>query len=104
VRASLSEIKALGRARFVRGGFAGAGGADDEVGVAAHIRGVSIPRQAYRTAPLRGLMTHTQGGFYHDGRFADLAAVVDYCNQFMALTLSDAEKRDLMESLKSHLA
>ena len=41
VRASLSEIKALGRARFVRSGFAGAGGAD-EVGVAAHIRGVRI--------------------------------------------------------------
>jgi hypothetical protein len=35
-------------------------------------------------------------GFYHDGRFADLAAVVDHYNQFMKLALSDAEKRDLM--------
>jgi len=46
-------------------------------------------------------MTHAKGGFYHDGRFADLAAVVDHYSQFMKLALSDAEKRDLMEYLKS---
>ena len=40
-------------------------------------------------------------GFYHDGRFADLAAVVDHYNQFMKLALSDAEKSDLMAYLKS---
>ena len=66
----------------------------------------SSPRSAMRRtprdpAPLRGLMTHAKGGFYHDGRFADLAAVVDHYNQFMKLALSDAEKRDLMEYLKS---
>lgn len=59
------------------------------------------PDKSYRTAPLRGLMTHAKGGFYHDGRFADLAAVVDHYNQFMKLALSDAEKRDLMEYLTS---
>jgi hypothetical protein len=30
------------------------------------------PDDRYRTAPLRGLWTHQQGGFYHDGRFATL--------------------------------
>ena len=35
------------------------------------------PDGRYRTAPLRGLWTHTKGGFYHDGRFPTLAAVVE---------------------------
>jgi hypothetical protein len=59
------------------------------------------PDKSYRTAPLRGLMSHAKGGFYHDGRFADLGAVVDHYNQFFKLGLSDAEKRDLIEYLKS---
>jgi len=59
------------------------------------------PDRSYRTAPLRGLMTHAKGGFYHDGRFADLAAVVDHYNQFFKLGLSDREKGDLIEYLKS---
>lgn len=59
------------------------------------------PDKSYRTAPLRGLMAHAKGGFYHDGRFADLAAVVEHYNQFFKLSLSDAEKRDLIEYLKS---
>lgn len=28
--------------------------------------------------PLRGLLAWMNGGFYHDGRFADLAAVIDH--------------------------
>jgi Cytochrome c. len=59
------------------------------------------PDKSYRTAPLRGLMAHAKGGFYHDGRFADLAAVVEHYNQFFKLSLTDAEKRDLIEYLKS---
>lgn len=59
------------------------------------------PDKSYRTAPLRGLMTHAKGGFYHDGRFADLAAVVEHYNTFFKLALNDAEKRDLIEYLKS---
>jgi hypothetical protein len=59
------------------------------------------PDHSYRTAPLRGLMTHAKGGFYHDGRFADLAAVVEHYNRFLKLGLSDSEKRDLIEYLKS---
>ncbi len=41
------------------------------------------------------------GGFYHDGRFADLMAVVEHYDQFMKLGLSNAEKHDLVEYLKS---
>jgi cytochrome c peroxidase len=59
------------------------------------------PDRSYRTAPLRGLMSHAKGGFYHDGRFADLTAVVEHYNQFFKLSLTDAEKRDLIEYLKS---
>jgi len=59
------------------------------------------PDHSYRTAPLRGLMTHANGGFYHDGRFADLAAVVEHYNQFFKLGLTDTEKHDLIEYLKS---
>ena len=59
------------------------------------------PDRSYRTAPLRGLMTHAKGGFYHDGRFANLAAVVDHYNDFFKLGLTDAGKRDLIEYLKS---
>jgi hypothetical protein len=59
------------------------------------------PDHSYRTAPLRGLTTHAKGGFYHDGRFPTLNAVVDHYTQFLKLGLNDAEKRDLVEYLKS---
>src|SRR4029077_13185036 len=36
------------------------------------------PDKRYRTSPLNGLWTHTQGGFYHDGRFATLGDVVNH--------------------------
>ena len=59
------------------------------------------PDKSYRTAPLRGLMAHAKGGFYHDGRFADLTAVVEHYDRFFKLGLSSAEKHDLVEYLKS---
>jgi hypothetical protein len=59
------------------------------------------PDGRYRTAPLKGLWTHTTGGFYHDGRFATLGDVVDHYDRFLALGLSASEKRDLIEYLKS---
>src|SRR5215469_11122869 len=34
------------------------------------------PTHMYRTTPLAGLWTHQKGGFYHDGRFPTLLAVV----------------------------
>jgi cytochrome c5 len=59
------------------------------------------PTHGYRTAPLAGLWTHQKGGFYHDGRYATLADVVDHYNRFFGLGLTEAEKRDLVQFLLS---
>ncbi|HYN21770.1 MAG TPA: hypothetical protein VE078_12470 [Thermoanaerobaculia bacterium] len=59
------------------------------------------PDHRYRTAPLKGLWTHTKGGFYHDGRFATLLDVVNHYNSFKGLGLTEPEKLDLVEYLKS---
>jgi hypothetical protein len=59
------------------------------------------PDETYRTAPLRGLFAHMKGGFYHDGRFETLMDVVNHYNNFKKLNLSEAEKNDLVEYLKS---
>jgi hypothetical protein len=59
------------------------------------------PTRAYRTAPLRGLWTHTKAGFYHDGRFATLMDVVNHYDSLKKLGLTEDEKRDLVEYLKS---
>lgn len=42
-----------------------------------------------------------KGGFYHDGRFATLLDVVNHYNQFKKLNLSEQDKKDLVEFLKS---
>jgi hypothetical protein len=59
------------------------------------------PDKRYRTAPLKGLWTHTKGGFYHDGRFLALRNVVDHYDAHLKLSLTDQEKADLIEYLKS---
>ena len=59
------------------------------------------PDLRYRTSPLKGLWTHTKGGFYHDGRFATLLDVVNHYDRLFSLGLTDAEKSDLVEYLKS---
>ncbi len=59
------------------------------------------PDKRYRTTPLGGLFARAKGGFYHDGRFADLSAVVEHYNQHFDLQLTPAEKTDLVEYLKS---
>ena len=59
------------------------------------------PEDAYRTSPLRGLWTHTKGGFFHDGRFATLLDVVDHYDSHFSLELTSDEKNDLVEFLKS---
>ena len=59
------------------------------------------PARMYRTAPLAGLWTHQKGGFYHDGRFATLGDVVEHYNQNFKLGLSEREKGELIEFLKS---
>ncbi|MFZ3285690.1 MAG: hypothetical protein WA191_02490 [Telluria sp.] len=59
------------------------------------------PTRMYRTAPLAGLWTHQKPGFYHDGRFTSLGAVVEHYNTVKTLGLSEQEKTDLVEYLKS---
>jgi hypothetical protein len=59
------------------------------------------PDRRYRTAPLKGLWTHMKGGFYHDGRFATLLDVVNHYNGVFGLGLSEEQKRQLVEYLKS---
>lgn len=59
------------------------------------------PTRMYRTAPLAGLWTHEKGGFFHDGRFATLRDVLEHYNRNFKLGLSDQEKSELIEYLKS---
>lgn len=59
------------------------------------------PTRMYRTAPLAGLWTHQKGGFYHDGRFATLGAVIEHYDRNFRLGLTDQEKNELIEYLKS---
>ena len=59
------------------------------------------PDKRYRTTPLKGLFTRQKGGFYHDGRFPTLDAVVNHYDSHLNLKLTPAQKRDLVEYLKS---
>ena len=57
----------------------------------------------YRTTPLRGLFHPPQlnGPYFHDGHAATLDAVVDHYVTKRSLTLTAAQKADLVEYLKS---
>jgi hypothetical protein len=57
------------------------------------------PDRVYRTTPLAGLFAHQKGGFYHDGRFVTLPAVVNHYDGCMNLQLNDDEKSDLVQYL-----
>jgi hypothetical protein len=59
------------------------------------------PDHRYRTSPLKGLWTHTKGGFYHDGRFPDMLAVVNHYDTLFGLLLTPEEKADLVQFLLS---
>ena len=59
------------------------------------------PDGMYRTTPLRGLWAHAKGGYWHDGRFKTLGAVIDHYDSCFKLGLSGGQKRDLVEFLKS---
>lgn len=62
------------------------------------------PARQYVTTPLRALFDTQKihkGGFYHDGRFATLLDVVNHYNGFKKLGLTEPEKKDLVEYLKS---
>jgi len=53
----------------------------------------------YRTTPLRGLVFHAP--YFHDGSAATLEDVVAHYDSFLKLGLSDKQKSDLVEFLKS---
>ena len=53
----------------------------------------------YRTTPLRGLWQHPP--YFHDGSAKTLMDVVEHYNRVRKLGLTDAQKRDLVEFLKS---
>ena len=59
------------------------------------------PTGMYRTTPLQGLSAHTKGGFWHDGRFPTLHAVVEHYNSCFGLGLSAGQRADLVQFLKS---
>jgi hypothetical protein len=59
------------------------------------------PDERYRTTPLKGVFAHSQGGFWHDGRFRNLRAVVRHYNNCFGLGLERKEKSDLVQFLKS---
>jgi hypothetical protein len=68
------------------------------------------PNRAYKTQGLAGLFIRenglhmhpaNKGRFYHDGRFATLLDVVNHYDIHFGLQLSDIEKLDLVEFLKS---
>jgi cytochrome c553 len=73
--------------------------APNEIGIDA-FQADRSPTHMYRTAPLAGLWTHQKGGFYHDGRFATLLDVVNHYDGQFNLSLSNAQKSDLVEYLK----
>jgi hypothetical protein len=59
------------------------------------------PDGRYRTAPLAGRLFNRTRGFYHDGRFGTLMDVVNHYNNLRQLGLTDQQKGDLVEYLKS---
>ncbi|SNB44671.1 hypothetical protein [Geobacter sp. DSM 9736] len=68
------------------------------------------PDRVYKTAKLSGLYIRenglfmkpeNKGKFFHDGRFRTLLDVVNHYNSFFGLALTEEEKRDLVEYLKS---
>jgi hypothetical protein len=72
----------------------------EEIGIDA-FQADRSPDRRYRTTPLRGLSAHLKGGFYHDGRFATLEDVVNHYDSTFKLKLTAAQKRELVEYLKS---
>jgi cytochrome c1 len=73
-------------------------GMDDESG---RFQAERSPDGKYRTTPLAGRLFKRTRGFFHDGRFATLLDVVNFLDKGQSLGLSDAEKSDLVEYMKS---
>jgi len=72
--------------------------APDETGMDAAYATRTVNKK-YRTTPLRALWQHAP--YFHDGSAATLTRVVDHYNRVRKLQLSDQDKRNLVEYLKS---
>jgi hypothetical protein len=81
----------------------------DEIGIDS-FQADRAPDNVYKTMNLAGIFVRENGRFmsaankgryYHDGRFATLLDVVNHYNIFFNLGLTEQEKRDLVEYLKS---
>jgi hypothetical protein len=81
----------------------------DEIGI-DNFQANRSPDGLYKTSNLAGLFVRENGVFmkaankgryFHDGRFATLLDVVNHYNQQFNLQLTDQEKKDLVEYLKS---
>jgi mono/diheme cytochrome c family protein len=73
----------------------------EEIGIDDFQASRSPDKRFYRTTPLRGLFARKTPGFYHDGRFPDLNAVVEHYQKVLRFDLTPAERGDLIEFLKS---
>jgi cytochrome c peroxidase len=75
----------------------------EEIGI-DDFQAMRSPDGRYRTTPLRALWETKKihkGGYYHDGRFATLRDVVEHYDRHFRTQLSEQEKGDLIEFLKS---
>ena len=75
----------------------------EEIGI-DDFQAMRSPDGRYRTTPLRALWETKKvhkGGYYHDGRFATLRDVVEHYDRHFGTRLSEQEKADLIEFLKS---
>jgi len=75
----------------------------EEIGI-DDFEAMRSPDERYRTVPLRALWNMEKihkGGFYHDGRFATLGDVVEHYDNHFGLGLTERERNDLIEYLKS---
>jgi hypothetical protein len=81
----------------------------DEIGIDS-FQADRAPDHRYKTMNLAALFVRenglfmrasNKGRYYHDGRFATLLDVINHYNTHFSLGLSDAEKHDLVEYLKS---
>jgi len=59
------------------------------------------PDGLYRTTPLRGLWAHRKRGFWHDGRYRTIGAVVSHYNGCFGLHLTHQQRHDLAQFLLS---
>jgi hypothetical protein len=67
----------------------------------ANLRVIGRGSRERATCSLAGIFSRSKGGFFHDGRSATLLDVVNHYNTVFSLGLTDAEKADLIEYLKS---